>query len=613
MPAPAREPQPPETSLRQLFGIETPEHVALHVDLAGLGSRAAAGIVDTIVAGLALLLLFWLLTLVGLTGPSGALVGWVLALVIFVFAFAFLGYFIAFEALNGGRTVGKQMLGIRVVMDSGHPLTPTAAVVRSLFRLLDCYFPVLPFLPGLLMIFLQRRNQRLGDIVAGTIVVRDAPLDWAMAPPTPAAVSGEAEPAETGPPELTDEEFRLLDQFLARAADLEPTVQTRLATELAHRFQDRIPRRTSDADTYLAEIFTQEQRKRRSRFATRARTDVAGRTTVTAERFLERKREAWAQFHSLATQVERSGVSHLPEGEIPAFAARYREVAADLARARTYGVDPRVIEYLERVVSAGHNALYRARGRRRAPVVRYLVRDFPASVVRSWPYVLTAFLLFAIPAALGYALIRTHPELQDELTSPEMVSRAREAGARQAQGIGYAQSAQEDLPLIASAIISNNIKIGFWAFVGGLAGGLLTAFVLVQNGLSLGAGFGLFVNYHAGTYLATFVAGHGILELTAIFIAGGAGFRVAGALFAPGDRTRRDALIVEGRIAAQMIGAVVTLLAIAGTIEGLLSASDAPAVYKYATSALSVLFLCIYFASGWTQRGAGGALPITRA
>src|SRR5690242_1633542 len=601
MPAPAREPPPADTSLRQLFGIETPEHVALHVDLAGLGSRAAAGIVDTIVAGLGILVLFWLLTLlVGAPGAGDALVGWVLALVILLLAFAFLGYFVAFEALNGGRTVGEQMLGIRVVMDSGHPLTPTAAVVRSLFRLLDCYFPLLPFFPGLAMIFLHRRNQRLGDIVAGTIVVRDIPLDWAMAP-APGPIAG-AEPVETGPPELTDEEFRLLDQFLARAADLEPGVQTRLATELAHRFQDRIPRRTADADTYLAEIFTQEQRKRRSRFATRARTDVAGRTTVTAERFLERKREAWEQFHRLATQVERAGVSHLPETEIPAFAARYREVAADLARARTYGVDQRVIEYLERVVSAGHNALYRARGRRRAPVIRYLVRDFPAAVVRSWAYVTAAFLLFAIPAALGYGLIRTHPELQDELTSPVMVSRAREAAQREAQGIGYAQSSQEELPVIASAIISNNIKIGFWAFVGGLAGGVLTAFVLVTNGMSLGAGFGLFVNYHAGGYLATFVAGHGVLELTAIFIAGGAGLRIAGALFAPGDRTRRDALVIEGRIAAQMVGAVVTLLAIAGTIEGLLSASDAPAVYKYATSALSVVFLGVYFASGWAYR-----------
>ena len=128
--------------------------------------------------------------------------------------------------------------------------------------------------------------------------------------------------------------------------------------------------------------------------------------------------------------------------------------------------------------------------------------------------------------------------------------------------------------------------------------GLPTVLVLVTNGLSLGTGFGVFANYHAGGYLGTFVAGHGVLELTAIFIAGGAGFRLAGAVLLPGDRTRRDALIVEGRVAARMIGAVVTLLAIAGTIEGLLSASDAPTGYKYLASGLSVVFLVIYFASG---------------
>ena len=114
-----------------------------------------------------------------------------------------------------------------------------------------------------MLIFLQRRNQRLGDLVAGTIVVRDRPMDWGLGP-APAA----DEPLDAGPPELSDDEFRLLDQFLARAGDLEPVIQTRLATELARRFQDRVPRRTADADAYLAALHADEQRKRRSRFAT---------------------------------------------------------------------------------------------------------------------------------------------------------------------------------------------------------------------------------------------------------------------------------------------------------------------------------------------------------
>ena len=593
MNAPARDRPEPAATLRQQLGIETPEHVAVHFELAGVGSRTAAALLDTVVAVFALVLLGWAAVAL-LGGGGGTLARWVIALLILAFTFGLLGYFVLLEALNGGRTLGKQAVGIRVVMETGHPVTATAAVVRNLFRLIDCYLPVLPFLPGLAMIFLHRRNQRLGDVVAGTIVVRDRPTEWSLGA-VPAAPD---EPLEAGPPDLSDDEFRLLDQFLARAGELDPAVQTRLATELARRFQERVPRRTADADAFLAQLHAEEQRKRRSRFGTRAQAGAVGRTTVTAERFVERKREAWEQFYRLASQVERSGVSQLASDEIPAFSARYREVAADLARARTYRVDPRVIEYLERVVSAGHNALYRTRGRRRAPLFRYLVRDFPAAVVQSWGYVLAAFLLFAVPGAIGYAIIRAHPEQAEELLPPVMVSRAEQAAERQAKGLGYAQSREEDLPVIASAIISNNISIAFWAFVGGILAGLPTVLVLVTNGLSLGMGFGLFVNYHAGGYLATFVAGHGVLELTAIFIAGGAGFRVAGALLVPGDRTRRDALVVEGRIAARMVGAVVTLLAIAGTIEGLLSASDAPAGLKYLTSALSVVLLAIYGVSG---------------
>src|SRR5207302_4064189 len=164
---------------------------------------------------------------------------------------------------------------------------------------------------------------------------------------------------------------------------------------------------------------------------------------------------------------------------------------------------------------------------------------------------------------------------------------------------GYAQSPGEDVRIIASAMISNSVGVAFWAFVGGMLAGTLTALVLVGNGVSLGMGFGLFVNYHAGGYLATFVAGHGILELTAIFIAGGAGFRLAGALLLPGDLTRADAVVVQGRIAARMIGAVGTQCAVAGTTQGLLSASDAPAAFKYAASASTVALLGLYLWSGW--------------
>jgi len=137
------------------------------------------------------------------------------------------------------------------------------------------------------------------------------------------------------------------------------------------------------------------------------------------------------------------------------------------------------------------------------------------------------------------------------------------------------------------------------AFAGGMLFGLFTVWALVFNGLELGMSYGLFANYHAATYLTTFIVGHGVLELTAIFISGGAGLRLAHALVAPGDRKRGEALVVDGRIAMRMIGAVICLLAVAGTIEGLLSTSDAPAVFKYAVSATTAVLLGLYLANGY--------------
>jgi uncharacterized membrane protein SpoIIM required for sporulation/uncharacterized RDD family membrane protein YckC len=587
-----------DLDLRQHHGVETPEHVDVRFELAGVGSRMAAALIDSLLLFLGFFIFALLYDAVLGSGPSGRFQGWLAATFIVLVFLWFWGYFTLFEALNGGRTPGKQALGIRVVMDTGRSITPSGAVIRNLVRLIDCYVPI-PAAPALIGIFFHPSNKRPGDMAAGTIVVRDRPTDWLLGSRTDDARQAVPEPIETGPPELSEPEFALLDRFLGRMSDLAPDVQVRMTADLVKRFEPRIPRRQADPEAYLVAVFAEEQQKRRSRFATRPQAGAIGRTTVTAERFVARKRDGWEAFRRVAMSMERSGVGALSATEIPGFAAQYREVAADLARARTYQVDPRVIEYLERVVSAGHNALYRTRGRERTPVVHYLLRDFPAAVVQSAHYVLLAFLLFAIPAAVGYVMIRERPALAEEIVSPIMVSRAEQARERQEEGRGYAESPGETRPVIAAAIITNNIQVSFGVFVGGITGGLLTAWLLFANGMMLGLGMGLFDNYHALGYLMTFVAGHGVLELTAIFISAGAGFRLAKALIAPGDRTRRDALVVEGRIAVRMIGAVVTLLAIAGTIEGLLSASDAPAAWKYGVSAASVVLLVLYLLSGW--------------
>jgi uncharacterized membrane protein SpoIIM required for sporulation len=223
-----------------------------------------------------------------------------------------------------------------------------------------------------------------------------------------------------------------------------------------------------------------------------------------------------------------------------------------------------------------------------------------------------AFLLFAVPAVIGFTLIRQRPELTESLEHPVMIDRAERAAAEEESGRGYAQAEATDRPAMSAFIMSNNIRVSFNALAGGMLAGILTVLVLVVNGFQLGVSFGVFANHDAAHHLATFIVGHGVLELTAIFISAGAGFRLAGAIIAPGDRTRKDALVVEGIVAARMIGAVATLLVLAGLIEGLLSASDAPPAWKFGVGGVTAGLLVLYFANGARYLRAGTGQPSQR-
>jgi len=571
----------------------------LQLELAGLGSRMAAAIYDLITLVLLLVIVSLAFSLAG--GLKAALGGWAGAFLVIVSFVLFWGYFTLFEAFNGGRTPGKWRVGIRVVMDTGHPITLPASFIRNLIRLVDIQ-PLGTHLVGLLFVFFQPSHKRLGDIVAGTIVVRDRPEDLALAAPPPAPV----EQLDAGPPILSDDEFRLLEQFVARLDELAPTVRSRLAYEMGNRFADRFPERgpadesTAGANVTEAaviQLYDAELIRRRAKTAARHGTSGVA-ASGTAERFVALKQQHWERFRQRASSLEKDGLRTLRGEDVVRFAAEYREVAADLARARTYGVDPRVLAYLERIVGAGHNSLYGLRGVRRLPLGRLLLHELPAAVYQARWYVLTATLLFLLPGIVGYALVRERPEIAPQILPDVMIARAESGEYERAAGRGYAETPSPYLPFVASSIITNNVQVAFGAFAFGITAGVGTVVVLAFNGLFFGAVLGLFANYRLAGWILTFVAGHGVLELTAIFIAGAAGLLVGRALVAPGDLARRDALVVYGRSAIRLVGAAACLLVVAGVIEGFLSASGAPAPLKLAVSAASVVVVVMYFATG---------------
>ncbi len=577
---------------RQHMEVETPEHVVLDLEIAGVGSRLLAAVIDTaVVGGLSLVLTLLLLVLaeVGLV-PTGP---WVGVLMIGGMFLIWNGYYVFFEGLRQGRTPGKARVGIRVVRDTGHPVTLTDAVTRNVLRLADFLPP--PYLGGLLLMALHPSGKRLGDLAAGTLVVRDQPMDAGAAAPAPAAMAGPAAAAPT----LSEHEFALLAQFVARAAQLEPDVRDRLAASLALRFAAHLPPGDGGRAAALVELHALETARRRG---------PLGGASGAGARFAARQAPRWAEFHRLAERAAGGGLDRFRPDELPDFAARYRETAADLARARTYGCDRATIAELERLVAAGHNALYRDERSTWRSLWRTVSREFPAAVLEARRVVLLAFLVFSATASIGYRVIRDRPALAEELLPEEMLRRADAGHARSAEGRTYGEVGAAERPLVASFIIVNNVRVAIGCLAGGMLAGVGSLVVLGFNGLMLGSFAGHFANQGLLWYLLEFVVGHGVLELTAIWIAAAAGLLLGLAIVAPGDLSRGDALVLRGRVAVRMIGMAVVLLAIAGLIEGFLSVSGGGLLPRAGAAAGSLAFLAAYLLEG--RRAQPAAEPV---
>lgn len=575
--------------------VETPEHVTLRLQLAGVGSRVLAAVYDTaLVLGLAVL------ATIGLAVAGPVLrSAWAVAILILVWMAILWGYFALFEGLWNGRTPGKRRAGVRVILDTGHPITLQAALVRNLVRIVD-FQPGLSGFVGMGCMVLHPQGKRLGDLVAGTIVVRDEVPQFHRFAPAPVAAGDAPRSVALAPAtRLEDQEFQLLDQFLRRADDLPLSVRDRFALDLGRRLGPRFPDRDPAAPGFLADVFAAEQTARQAPGA--ARRDVAGPRLRVSDRFVALRQGRWESFRGRAVVLEHEGLARLTGDEVLAFAAEYRAIAADLARAVTYGVDDRTIAQLESTVGAGHNALYGMRKARRAPARALLLADLPAAVVRQRRYVIAAMLMSVLPGIASYNLVRERPAVAREILPPVVLARAASGQEQRAEGVGYAETPSPYLPVVASSIIANNVQVAFFAFAFGITAGIGTVLLLALNGLHFGAVLGHYTNVGLAGWLLTFVLGHGVLELTAIFVAGGAGLLIARALLAPGDLARRDALVLFGREALRLVAAAACLLVLAGTIEGLLSASDAAPALKVAVSAASAVLLVLLAAAGHRQ------------
>jgi len=256
--------------------IETPERVPLAFALASIGNRFLAVIIDHFIQYLSLILIAWFFTYIsGIAAPTDRSAGevlsempkWTIAIMILILFLVFSGYFILFEWLWDGQTPGKRLLKLRVIREDGRPITLWEAMARNLLRVFDAapgfFLPI--YSVGLIVIFLSNRDQRVGDLFAGTVVIRErtdeAPTfaETFSNPVSDAAFHRVQKKIEVNADisSITESEIEVVESFLRRRWDLTDRQRLWMAWRIALPLMYKI-KPNYDVENFTYEGFLEE-------------------------------------------------------------------------------------------------------------------------------------------------------------------------------------------------------------------------------------------------------------------------------------------------------------------------------------------------------------------
>jgi uncharacterized membrane protein SpoIIM required for sporulation len=325
-----------------------------------------------------------------------------------------------------------------------------------------------------------------------------------------------------------------------------------------------------------------------------------------SNRWIEQRESSWGRLDALTRQVESQGLRTLTGAELREFGVLYRQIAADLSAVRADRASNTLEGYLNGLLSRAHNRIYSGRKTGFGTIARFMWEEYPRIFRRMFRYVLLSVAVFAVGLGLGVLLTLARPEFMHLFLGPQMVQTIE-------QHKMWTQSIVSVKPQASSAIMTNNIGVSFMAFAGGITAGIFTLYLMFFNGVEIGVVATACAQAHMLKDLLNFVAAHSALELPSIFIAGGAGLRIASGLLFPGVLRRKDSLALASREAVRLLAGVVPLLIVAGMLEAFLSPSGAPFGVKLAVGGALFTGLCVWLAEGGKSRADRPGVSVAQA
>ncbi|MEH2110360.1 stage II sporulation protein M [Nostoc sp.] len=308
------------------------------------------------------------------------------------------------------------------------------------------------------------------------------------------------------------------------------------------------------------------------------------------QRWIARRELNWQRLDALLRQIEKKGLKSLRAIEIRELASLYRSVAADLARARTQQIGNTLIQSLQSLTTRAYTQIYQGSRRQEWQAILEFYRwGLPSVVQKAFVYIAAATALFLLGALVAWWYSWQNPSFMPLIVPESLITKVRDEHKLWMGSIVGVE------PLASSSIMINNLSVSFGAVAGGMTTGAYTAYLMIFNGLLIGA-VGTLVGQNNLAYpFWAFVLPHGSLELPAIFFAGGAGFLLARAILFPGKYRRGDALKFYGSQAVQLVFGIVPMLIIAGAIEGFFSPNPSiPDAIKYLAGIGLFILLVLY-------------------
>jgi uncharacterized membrane protein SpoIIM required for sporulation len=302
---------------------------------------------------------------------------------------------------------------------------------------------------------------------------------------------------------------------------------------------------------------------------------------MTPALFLQTRSQTWDTLEQLVDQAQRRGIKALDEQQLHQLTHIYPAVVVDVARARLYDLDPTTQKRINQLAINAHGLLYRRKARRPLHALwRFFRMEYPQLFRRLWPYVVLSLVLFGMGSSGAYVSTRLRPSNAYLFVPSDMDMADMQPGVS-ARDISERFRKMPNAPM-ATGIMTNNIRVAFVAFAFGISAGIGTCYILFVNAMMLGGFAGHFANHDLLFDLWCFLAPHGVLEIFAILVAGGAGLRLGLSLAIPGDLKRSASLRQGAKEAVLLVLGTIPMFVVAGLIEGFITPSHLPGPFKIA-------------------------------